>query len=100
MRLIAWRILGEFCANGHTELEPTLRIWYKTAELADWKSFADVRRSFPATDLVGDRLIFNIRGNRYRLVCAVNFEARVVLVKWIGTHAEYDRIDPETIQND
>lgn len=64
---------------------------------AAWASFADVRADFPSVDQAGDRLIFNIGGNKYRLVCLVDYERHGLLVRFIGTHAEYDRIDVRTV---
>lgn len=59
---------------------------------ASWASFDALRRDFPSADLVGKCVVFNIAGNRFRLICRVNFESMHVLVRWIGTHAEYDKI--------
>ncbi len=67
-------------------------------EKASWNSFADLRTTFPSADAVGDdRYVFNLGGNKYRLVCVIKFSGKVVLTKWIGTHAEYDRIDPRIV---
>lgn len=60
---------------------------------------ADVRRDFRDTDLVGDRLIFNIGGNKYRLIVRVDFPYRRLYVRWIGTHAEYDRLTKGDIES-
>ena len=62
-----------------------------------WSSFQDVRTSYPSVDKVGERYVFNIGGNRFRLIARINFAAGVVAVRWFGTHAEYDRIDLEEI---
>ncbi len=96
MRTISWATLRNFGATHEDALVP-LRNWYRIAERADWSCFADVRADFPSADQLGERLIFNIKGNHYRLVVAVDYPDRVILVKWVGTHAEYDRIDPRTI---
>ena len=70
-----------------------LNDWYiRTAE-ADWSNFNQLRRDFPSCDYVGnDRFVFNIKGNRYRLIVIVHFDVRTVYVRFIGTHAEYDKI--------
>ena len=86
-------MLREYIEDGHADCAEPLREWYRTAELADWTKLADVRESYPSADLVGDRLVFNIKGNKYRLVCRLRFGHPVMFVRWIGTHAEYDRID-------
>ena len=97
MRVIAWRTLREFVDNGHADAGEPLREWYRVAELADWAKLSDVRKSYRTADLVGDRLIFNIKGNKYRLVCRVRFGHPILFVRWIGTHAEYDKIDVRNI---
>ena len=67
--------------------------WFNLASKADWTSFADARSTFPSVDLVGDKLVFNVGGNNYRIVCFARFPARVMFIKWVGTHAEYDKLD-------
>jgi mRNA interferase HigB len=97
MRVIAKRTLTEFWAI-HPQAQTPLRVWFQIALKAQWRSFADVRASFGSVDVVGDkRFIFNIAGNRYRLAARISFEHQRVLIKFIGTHADYDSIDPETV---
>jgi len=87
-------MLRDFARSGHADAEVPLREWWKTAEKARWESMADVRRDFPSADLVGgEKLVFNIGGNKYRLVCLVHFGRPTLFVLWVGTHAEYDRIN-------
>lgn len=72
--------------------------WYSTAVAAEWRSSADVRRSFATVSIVSaERLVFNIKGNDYRLVVAVDYEKQLMWVKWVGSHADYDRIDVRTV---
>jgi len=97
VRVIAWKMLREYVESGHGDLAEPLRAWYRTAELADWLKLSDVREDYPTADLVGDRLVFNIKGNRYRLVCRVRFGHPVLFVRWVGTHAEYDKIDVRNV---
>lgn len=99
MRTLALRALREFWEGGHADAEHPLREWFRFAERADWSSFADLRRDYPSADQVGDKVIFNIKGNRYRLIVQVNYAYRIVLVKWVGTHAEYDRLTAQEIKN-
>lgn len=67
--------------------------WCRIAEKADWSCFADVRRSFPPVDYVGnDRYVFNIHGNKFRLIVMIHFDIRTVYIRFFGTHAEYDNI--------
>jgi mRNA interferase HigB len=87
-----------FWEPGHADTENPLRLWYRAADRADWGSFAEVRTDFASVDQVGDRLIFDIGGNKYRLIVAVDYRYRQLFVRWIGTHAEYDRLTSERIE--
>ena len=70
-----------------------LQEWYQIVKAADWASFGELRAALPATDLIGgDRFIFNIRGNHYRLLAVVHFNTRTVLIRGIFTHAEYSKL--------
>lgn len=93
MRIIAKRALREFWER-HRDAEQALRAWHSEVKREDWQSSADVTGRFPTASIVGaDQVVFNIRGNRYRLVVRINYPYRVVYVRFVGTHAEYDRID-------
>lgn len=83
----------------HPQAKGPLGIWHATVSRADWAGPADVKRMFGAkVDFVADnRLIFDIAGNKYRLIVHVAYEYRRVLIKFVGTHADCDRIDPETV---
>lgn len=100
MRVIALSTLRSFWEDkpGHTDArEPTLA-WYRHALRADWGAPADVKREFGTASILRDgRVVFNIGGNKYRLVVWINYPYRVVYVRFIGTHAQYDRIDAQTI---
>ena len=99
MRIIARRTLREFVASraGHKDqpaLKAALDAWFDEVRRARWRSSADVRRLYATASIVSaDRIVFNIKGNSYRLVVAVDFEKAIVWIKWIGTHRDYDRID-------
>ena len=72
--------------------------WYQTAEAAQWTSFSDIREDFGSADSVGNQhYVFNIRGNKYRLVVVVKFLMGYVFIRFVGTHEEYDKIDAKTI---
>ena len=72
--------------------------WLAIVWLAEWRSPEDVKRSHPkASILKGGRAVFNIKGNDYRLVVAINYRAGVIMIRFFGTHAEYDAIDAETV---
>lgn len=92
MRTFALRTLREFWESGHAPAAAPLREWYAKTEKANWTKFADVRATFASADAVGDKVIFNIHKNAYRLIVTINYEFGGVLVKWVGIHAEYDRL--------
>jgi mRNA interferase HigB len=82
----------------HADAKQPLRAWYHDVLRADWKSPADVKNVYASASIVGEnRLVFNIRGNKYRLVVAVNYKYRMCYVRFIGTHKVYDRIDVATV---
>ena len=97
MRIIARRTLREFWLR-HPDAEQPLRAWVAEAQAADWNNPQGIKRRYRHASFVADnRIIFNIGGNKYRLVAHVNYDFRIACIKFVGTHAEYDRIDPETI---
>src|SRR5258708_37913946 len=98
MQVIARRTLREFGRRSRHAAGP-IRAWVAVAAKARWANPAAIKRQFGSTvDFVGDnRVIFDLGGNKYRLVVHVSFSFGRLLVKFIGTHAEYDRIDPETV---
>lgn len=99
MQVIALRTLRLFWRR-HPQAEGPLRAWYAVLSRAQWSGPADVKRQFGTTvDFIGDnRIVFDIAGNKYRLIVHVAYAFRRVLIKFIGTHAEYDRIDAETVR--
>jgi mRNA interferase HigB len=97
VRIIAKRTLREFWRRVPQAEEP-LSAWYADAHKADWTSPDTIKRRYrSASILPGNRVVFNIGGNKYRLVARINYFYRVVYIRFIGTHAEYDRIDAETV---
>lgn len=99
MRIIARRRLREFWEKpGHQDSEQPLRAWFAEAWKADWSSPADVKSQHRNASIVGNyRVVFNIGGNKYRLVVAFKYEARIAFIRFVGTHAAYDRIDVERV---
>ena len=99
MRIVSHRRLVEFYeSEGHADAKVALERWYEIAENAEWKNLSDIKVDFPATDYVGNqRYVFNIRGNKYRLVVVVKFTIGHIFIRFVGTHSEYDRIDVSTI---
>jgi len=90
MILVGKRALTEF-ARKHANAREAIAAWTLEIEAARWRSGVDVRARFPSVSFVGnDRLIFNLKGNHYRIDVQVNYPAQIVLVRRIGTHAEYD----------
>ena len=97
MRIIAKKTLREFW-NGHADAKGPLQAWHQEAKQADWRTPAQVTQQFPKASIIADnRVVFNIKGNDYRLVVHIWYEGSVVYIKFIGTHAEYDQIDAGTI---
>jgi mRNA interferase HigB len=98
VQIIARRTLKTFWEI-HPAAQAPLALWYARVSKADWDGPAAVKAMFGTTvDFVGDnRVIFDIGGNKYRLVVHVAYGYRRVLIKFVGTHREYDRIDPETV---
>ena len=92
MRIIAKKALVLFY-TAHADAKTALEEWYEKATEAEWENFAEVRQTFNSADLVGNnRIVFNIRGNQYRLVVLVLFRVKMVYIRFIGTHKDYDRI--------
>ena len=77
--------------EAHRDAEPSLTAWYKAAKKAEWKHLAELKEDYPSADLVGDLMVFNIKGNDYRLIAYVNYQFKEVLIKEILTHQEYDK---------
>ncbi len=98
VQVIAKRTLKLFWAR-HSHAEAPLCAWYALVSRSEWSGPADVKAQFGASvDVIGDnRLIFDIGGNKYRLIVHVAYAYKRVLIKFVGTHAEYDRIDPKAV---
>ena len=97
MRIIARKVLREFWA-GHPDAEQALQAWYHDVKRARWKRPADVKAVYRTASVVGNnRVVFNIKGNQYRIVVAVQYQFGIVYIRLVGTHREYDRIDATTI---
>nr|WP_255594535.1 type II toxin-antitoxin system HigB family toxin [Pontibacter sp. HSC-14F20] len=82
----------------HADSEQQLKAWYNEAEQADWKSPNDIKKDYPSASILEDnRMVFNIKGNNYRLIVRINYNYGVVWIRFIGTHAEYDKVDATKI---
>ncbi|MDB5364940.1 MAG: addiction module toxin RelE [Rhodospirillales bacterium] len=99
MRILALGTLrAHWTQPGRADSERSLIEWYRTAETAMWASPADVKATYGnASFVANNRVVFNIAGNKYRLVVAFRYEKQLGFVRFIGTHAEYDEIDVTTI---
>ena len=96
-RIFAKSTLREFW-EVHPDSELYLKTWYLTALNSDWKSPNDAKQSYAnASILKNNRIVFNIRGNTFRLVAKFNFEKQWIFIRFIGTHFEYDQVDANTI---
>ena len=97
MRVIKVRTLKDFWET-HPTAEQPLRSWIALAKSANWNSPGDVKSMFRTVDFVGgNRAVFNIGGNNFRLVVHCRFEIHCLFIRFVGTHADYDRIDTRTI---
>jgi mRNA interferase HigB len=95
VKIVSRPLLREFWERGGCKhARQPLLAWFREVEKADWKSPVDVKRLYRSADLVGDgRVVFNIGGNKFRLIVWVKYSIKLVLIKWVGTHLEYDKID-------
>lgn len=106
MRIIARRTLRQFVESlaGHRDqpaVKAALDAWFDEAHKAHWLSTADIKRHYATASIVtAERIVFNVKGNAYRLVVAVDFEKAIVWIKWVGSHRDYDRIDVTEVEHD
>lgn len=96
-RIIPKKALKDFWEK-HADSEQYLKTWYDTAKNADWKNPNDVKASYSSASIIGDnRVVFNVKGNNYRLIVKFNYGLQWAFIRFVGTHAEYDKIDAEKI---
>lgn len=97
MRVIARRTLRRFWEK-HPDAKEPLKAWYAEAEAASWEQPQDIKNRYGTASFVGNnRVAFNIGGNKYRLVAHVRYDIGIVFIRFVGTHADYDRINVETV---
>lgn len=97
MRVISRKTLTDFWEK-HAAAQQPLKAWFHEVRSARWTSFADIKARYRSADaLPGNRVVFNIKGNAYRLVVHNHYNTGIVFIRFIGTHAEYDKIDATTI---
>lgn len=99
MRIIARSTLRAFWERrGRRDAEQALRAWFAEARKAAWRTPADIKQSYRNVSfLANNRVVFNVAGNKYRLVVAVKYGAQIVFIRFVGTHAEYDEIDASEV---
>lgn len=97
VRVIAKRTLRDFWEK-HADCEQQLKSWYRETEKSEWKNINDLKNEYPSASILKDnRIVYNIKGNNYRLIVKFNFEYRICWIRFIGTHKEYDKIDANNI---
>ncbi|MDF1569613.1 MAG: type II toxin-antitoxin system HigB family toxin [Spirochaetaceae bacterium] len=93
MRIIAKKTLNDFSAS-HPRAKGSLDSWFIEAKHAVWKTPSDIKSRFPSVSFLKDnRVFFNISGNKYRVLCRIRYESGIIFILFVGTHADYDKID-------
>jgi len=103
VRIIARKTLRDFVqslrgSKDQSAVKSALDAWFHEVQLADWHTPADVTKAYANASIVGDRVVFNIKGNAYRLVVAIDYPRQIVFIKWLGRHAQYDEIDVRKVK--
>jgi len=97
LRVIAKKVLREFWTK-HSDCEQQLKSWYREAVKSEWRNTNEIKKEYPTASILGDnRVVFNIKGNNYRLIVKINFHYQMMWIRFVGTHKEYDRIDANKI---
>lgn len=99
MRIISRKTLRLFWEKSqYADAEQALKAWFREASNADWGAPAEIKAAFGTASIVGNnRVVFNICGNKYRLIVKVNYAYRVMYIRFVGTHSQYDRINVEKV---
>ncbi len=97
MRVIAKKVLRDFWKI-HADCEQQLKSWFQEASNAQWKNPNEIKLDFPSASILNDnRVVFNIKGNHYRLIVRLNYDYQMIWIRFIGTHAAYDKIKADEI---
>jgi mRNA interferase HigB len=97
MNILTKKRLIEF-SEQHSIIKEPLLSWYKEVKKATWNSPLDIKKRYPSASILKEnRICFNIKGNEYRLIAAVNYDKQAVYIRFIGTHTEYDEIDANSV---
>lgn len=99
MRVISRRTLVDFWRK-HSDTEQALKAWLRRVKHAEWANSVELKAEFPKADIINnERVVFNICGGNYRLIVSVKYSARIVWIKFLGTHAAYDQVDAATVSD-
>ncbi len=97
MRIIAKKVLRDFW-EVHSDSEQQLKSWYQECSKAEWSGPGQIKLEYPTASFLADnRVVFNIKGNHYRLIVRINYDYQMMWIRFIGTHAEYDKVNAKTI---
>jgi mRNA interferase HigB len=97
LRVISRKTLRQFWKK-HNDCEQQLISWHRETEKAKWKNHNELKNEYPSASILeNNRIVFNIKGNGYRLVVKINYQYQIIWIRFIGTHPEYDKIDATTI---
>ena len=97
LRVIAKKVVRDFWTK-HSDCEQQLKSWYREAEKSEWKNTNEIKKEYPSASIIGDnRVVFNIKGNKYRLIVKINFHYQMMWIRFVGTHKEYDKVDATKI---
>jgi mRNA interferase HigB len=97
LRIIAKKTLRDFWQK-HTDCEQHLKSWYLESSKSNWISPKDIKVEYPSASFLQDnRVVFNIKGNTYRLIVRINYNYGIIWIRFIGTHAQYDKVDANKI---
>ncbi len=97
MQIISIQTLRKFW-RAHAAAEVPLKAWYHEARQARWRSFQDIKNRYRHADVIaGNRVVFDLKGNSYRLVVRINYQSGCIFIRFVGTHADYDKIDAQTV---
>jgi mRNA interferase HigB len=97
LRIISKKILRDFW-EVHPDSEQRLKAWYQETSKAEWEGPGQIKSAYPTASFLADnRVVFNIKGNHYRLIVKISYEYKMIWIRFVGTHAEYDKIDAKTI---
>jgi mRNA interferase HigB len=97
VRIISVKKLKDFWRQ-HPDVEQQLKAWYSEVTKSEWKKFSDITKHYKTVSILNNnRVVFRIKGNRFRIIVAVRFDLKIVFIRFIGTHSQYDKINAEEI---